>query len=1106
MTRGEQIQSILLDALEVPEPAREEFVRAASNGDDAIAERVLSLIRTAENTDGQDLFATGQIESDQHAFKAAYLPEANGADLLSQPSDLAGQSIAHFTLIRELGRGGMGVVYEALQERPSRRVALKVLLAGFGSMRWVRRRLELEAEVLARLRHPGIAQVYEAGVAGTAARPQPYFAMELIDGLPLNDFASQQDLTVRERLGLIAKVADAVEHAHQRGVIHRDLKPANILITEDGQPKILDFGIARITDADIKTTTMHTSAGAILGTIAYMSPEQASGDPAAVDTRSDVYSLGVLGFELLSGRLPHAVDDTPIHEAVRMIREDAPTTLATLDTTLRGDIDTMIAKAVEADPDRRYASAASLADDIRRYLADLPIAARRPSTLYQLRKFSRRNKALVSGLASTIAVLLVGLLVVLVFASRERDQRIRADANALEARRNAAELIAGTMLSVTDALEERGDPWEALDQHGRVPEDERGWPWRLIGQSLPSPLQGFETPVLPDSTVPAWVFLDDEHLAAFDSETSAVLVRSTQDATSERRLFGRESLSGLGRIAPSGRAVGWTEGGIRVVNLHLGTVEAVIDFDPSHGAGGVPVDATVSNDGRLVTLQTQHESHVWFDGEPIGTYALPESLDPNQLHARAAPGGGSVFFSEVTSVIIRDAAGNLVERHRPRAPLDRIAAFPVAGGWVSHEWLDADESQTRVQHHTGTECLPPSEVRTNTNRSTRVEVSADGARALVGGRGGVTLYALADGVPVAPVPEVRSDGFVACPDVYSTRGQLSPSGNHLLILMHDRAPWLIDLDPDRHGPDGDPRSETYTGHSNVVYHLGVSNDGSLLATLAPGEHEVRVWDSRTLETVAVLPRRALDWVSQDAITAFTPERDALFYTSPMLEARDEVALVRADLRTGEQDLFWPETPVTSANHAPLLDLFIRHADPVPGQRLNLKIQMLEDTAIILDRDYRDGFDWVGPPSQASGERWRALPQPGLPERHDTLALSLHPDGSRVATVSSIIVTTGGARPSESLLSIRTPDGTLLRTMTLPRLARCLAYSPDGSLIAIGVDPGRVLILETEFYTTRLDMKAHDLYIRAVAWLDEHRLVTVSGDSTVKIWDDRGWSD
>jgi len=239
--------------------------------------------------------------------------------------------IGHYRILSKIGEGGMGVVYKAEQESPRRIVALKVIRPGWCNTEF-QRRFERESQALGRLRHPGIAQIYEAGTADAGFGVQPYFAMEFIHGSPLAEYVQTHRLRTREKLELVARICDAVHHAHQRGIIHRDLKPANLLVDEGGEPKVLDFGVARLTDTDTHTTR-GTEFGQIVGTLAYMSPEQVMADPLELDTRSDVYSLGVILYELLSGRLPYQVSKQ-LPEAVRTIRETDPNPLSSIDRLL----------------------------------------------------------------------------------------------------------------------------------------------------------------------------------------------------------------------------------------------------------------------------------------------------------------------------------------------------------------------------------------------------------------------------------------------------------------------------------------------------------------------------------------------------------------------------------------------------------------------------------------------------------------------------------------------------------------------------------------------------------------------------------------------------
>lgn len=380
------------------------------------------------------------------------LRSMGGADALTDGidrlvGDAAAPTIPGYRVVRVLGQGGMGAVYEAEQEQPRRRVALKVIRPGLATP-GLTRRFRREAEVLARLKHPGIAQIYGIGVGDAGGARAPFIAMELIEGRRLIDHARALDLGTHACLELAVRVCDAVEHAHQRGIIHRDIKPANILVDADGQPKVLDFGVARLTEHDLNPVTMQTEPGRIIGTAAYMSPEQASGDPDELDTRSDVYALGVVIYELLTGRLPFEVDRLALPEAIRVIREENPTRVASIDTSLRGDVDTILAKAIERDKGRRYQSASELGADIRRHLRDEPIVARPPSTAYQLRKFARRNKALVGGVSATILVLAGGLVATSVLLRAE--SRARAEAEESLARAAAAsEFMEHILLGVT---------------------------------------------------------------------------------------------------------------------------------------------------------------------------------------------------------------------------------------------------------------------------------------------------------------------------------------------------------------------------------------------------------------------------------------------------------------------------------------------------------------------------------------------------------------------------------------------------------------------------------------------------------------------------------
>ena len=319
--------------------------------------------------------------------------------------------IGRYHIKRIIGHGGMGAVYEAMQEQPRRVVALKVMRTGAASRSALRRFL-YESQLLARLKHPGIAQVYEAGTHVENGVRVPYFAMEYIAGArSLTEFAEQRDLSTDQRVELFMKVCDAVHHGHQKGIVHRDLKPLNILVDSEGRPKIIDFGVARATDSDMAVTTQQTDVGSLIGTLQYMSPEQVAADPHDIDTRSDVYAMGIILFELVCRTLPYDCTKCSVPEAIRVVREQSPARPSAVSAFVKRDLEVIILKAMEKDRDRRYRSAADLADDLKRYLTAEPVSARPASIAHQLKLFTKRNRTVVVAAGVVFAALMAATLV-----------------------------------------------------------------------------------------------------------------------------------------------------------------------------------------------------------------------------------------------------------------------------------------------------------------------------------------------------------------------------------------------------------------------------------------------------------------------------------------------------------------------------------------------------------------------------------------------------------------------------------------------------------------------------------------------------------------------
>jgi serine/threonine protein kinase/Tfp pilus assembly protein PilF len=394
-TRSQKVRRLFGEASELPEEERKDYLSKECEGDEDLLCEVLSL-----------LSHSGEASSFLHSGGVG---EVIDTALSAQSDRLVGSMVGQYRITELLARGGMGVVYRAEQERPQRSVALKLIRGGAVSPELLRR-FEIETQVLGQLQHPGIAQIFEAGTADSGEGPQPFFAMEYIEGLNLIEYAEGEKLDTRQRLELVIKICEGVQHAHRKGVIHRDLKPANILVDRDGQPKILDFGIARGTEADLQATTVGSDPGLLIGTLPYMSPEQVRGSSDALDTRTDVYSLGVICYELLTGELPRDLRGKTITEAIREITETDPRRLDATGRTYDPDLETIVAKALDGDRDRRYEAASELAGDIRRFLDDQPIMAHPPSAAYQLRKFARRNRALVVGSMIALLALILGVV------------------------------------------------------------------------------------------------------------------------------------------------------------------------------------------------------------------------------------------------------------------------------------------------------------------------------------------------------------------------------------------------------------------------------------------------------------------------------------------------------------------------------------------------------------------------------------------------------------------------------------------------------------------------------------------------------------------------
>jgi WD40 repeat protein/serine/threonine protein kinase len=734
-----------------------------------------------------------------------------------------------YRILGTVGHGGMGVVYRAEQSIPRRIVAIKAIRPGLTS-RQVLRRFEHEAHILGRLQHPGIAQVYEAGAASSARADEAFFVMEYVDGSPITDYARSAGLGVQEKLEIIARVADAVQHAHQRRVIHRDIKPGNILVTRDGQPKILDFGVARLDSAEgTESITRQTHAGQLIGTLAYMAPEQLEG--AEVDARADVYALGVVLYQLLTGKLPHDFKGSSLLEAARLIREEEPARITRVDPSLRGDIDIIVQKSTERDRERRYQSASDLAADIRRHLRGEPIQARADSAVYVIRKQLSRHK----GPTAAIIAALLGLAGFSVYASvqssRQATARQLAETNAARYRAQLSvnNIERGRLLGMTGNFPAAEQfIW---NEHAASPSDLSYWAlWELYSRTpTRATLGGHPREVRyvaasRNSRYAATVSAAELHLwettnwtcthvlsmpeeiraVRFSPDGSFVLATCLSGQTGVWRTSDGERIGGAACDKACGMAIAPTGEAPWPVAV-MGRSEGVLLYK-------------LSSDGSLVA-----DSSIPFQTPPTAEQAAM-AMNADRTLLAAGFGNGTVRVWRL------DSGEMIWENHEHRGIIGGLAFSPDGGTLVT-----GSNDKMMFSYDVAGYTITSSPGRAHTqgwdNGTVRsLNYSDDGKYVVAAGYWRTEVWdALTHAV---------AKGFVRCPE---TGGSAVWLGNDSMILATGSGSFarVWDAHPNGH-------MSKFSGHPGGGWCAAISPSGDLAATAGDGG-EVRLWKWPSME-------------------------------------------------------------------------------------------------------------------------------------------------------------------------------------------------------------------------------------------------------------------
>jgi WD40 repeat protein len=1092
---------------------RAAFLGAACGGDHALRQRLQSLLA------GHDKPAPSP-SSDAPAAKATLK-----LNLAEAESEAVGQTIGRYKLLEAIGEGGCGVVYVAEQTEPvRRRVALKVIKLGMDTKQVVAR-FEAERQALAMMDHPNIAKVLDAG---TTDRGRPFFVMELVRGIRITDYCDQNKLTTKERLDLFIRVCQAIQHAHQKGIIHRDIKPSNILVTlHDGEavPKVIDFGIAKATEGRLTENTVYTQLQQFIGTPAYMSPEQAEMSGLDIDTRSDIYSLGVLLYELLTGSTPFDSNElvaSGLDEMRKTIREKEPvrpsTRFATLEGEkltatakrrsteagkllhqLKGDLDWVVMKCLEKERTRRYETANGLAFDLKRHLNNETVLARPPGSAYRFQKLVRRNKLAFAAAAAIAAALLLGFLASTWEAVRAKcaEQRARESETAAQtemilakqAKRRAEDNLLKAQKAEKEATQERirADGEAEVTQQNlyysqmhvaqQSWREHRGLPHmrELLAKWLP---QGGS----PDRRGWEWFYLNS---LAYQN----VLILQEGERNFVEGTSSEKPSVVAWQVAGNRLAEGASDGSIRVwdvdrkqTTLILKGPAPVVTW-PGGGVIGWSLDG-----GKLAGGGSDGTVHIWDAGS---------GRELNVLRVDNSPVQSVNFSSDGTRVAAWGTDGMVKIWDATTGQVTAEVAHPghvTAGAWSPDDHLLAvgheDGTVTLSGTHAGDKLVT---LRGHARRIHRLAWSPDSAR-----------LASTSADHTARIWDVASEKVALDPLWHSheiTAVAWEPNGRRLATGSIDQTIKIWDAATGR-------EVVTLRGHVQAVTSLSWGPDGRLASGCTDGS--VRIWNSIRDQEANVLPAH----IGRATATAWSPNGERLASGGDDgkvkiwdLVTRKEVLTLnahdegRVDQEFGLiRSLAWSPDGTLLASAA--LDGTAKVWELASGREvfaLPADHGPVWSVAWSLDGDHLAAGSKDG--SIRLVEGLKHTPKVQVFQAHESSiygvrSVAWSPKGDRLASVGD-----------GHLIKIWNPVlGAELVRIKLSGTARAVAWSPGGKLLASASSAsGSRLVMAWDAETGQMlsTMRGHNDNVDAVVWSpDGTRLASASLDSSVRVWDPR----